>query len=347
MRVLFLPDHTDGNPYQRKLAEGLVAEGIDVSLASGYPLSTLRTILRSRPDVVHVHWIAPFLISGSLPASLLKSIVFLQATLLAKALGIDIVWTVHNILDHDRRQPRFELFARRVYARLSDAIIVHCAAAEETVVRRYGLTSREKTTVVPHGHYGSSYEDDIDRATARERLGLDPEAITFLYLGQIRPYKQVPRLVDAFGELPDEDVRLVVAGKPTDEAEARRTEVKSRDDGRITTEFGYIPDESLQVYLNAADAVVLPYRNILTSGSAILAMTFGKPVVGPRVGCLTGLLDQQDELLYDPETDSLADVLRRAADADLATLGEQNRQHVMELDWDEISSATRDIYDRS
>lgn len=347
MRVLFIPDYTDGNPYQRELADGLSADGVDVSLASGYPLSTLRGILRSRPDVIHLHWIAPFLVTESVFVSLLKSVVFVQATLAAKLLGIDIVWTVHNLLDHERRHPGLELFVRRLYARLSDGIIVHCSAAENAVVDRYRLPSDEKTFVIPHGHYDASYENTVGGDRAREELGLHPDATTFLYLGQIRPYKQVPRLVDAFSEMPQEDVRLIVAGKPTDEAEARRVRARSRADERITTEFGYIPDRSLQLYFNAADVVVLPFRNVLTSGSTILGMTFEKPIVGPRVGCLPELLEGQRELLYEPETGSLVDAMERATEADLDAIGERNRRRVMEFEWNDISAATRRVYERS
>ena len=47
----------------------------------------------------------------------------------------------------------------------------------------------------------------------------------------------------------------------------------------------YIPDAELQVWLRAADVVVLPFRDILTSGSAILALSFGRAVVAPALGC--------------------------------------------------------------
>jgi len=343
MRVLFFP-HMDGNPYQRNLVSGLSKAGVDVSLASGYPLSTLETLLKSRPDVIHVHWIAPYLVNERLSISLVKSVVFIQATVVAKLLGMDVVWTVHNMLDHERRQPELELKVRRIYARMVDKIIVHCSAAQTSAVERYNLPSAEKTVVVPHGHYDDSYENTISQRRARDRLNLDHDPTTFLYLGRIRPYKQVPRLVEQFAEMPETDIRLVVAGNPTTQTEVRKMESTCRDDDRITTRFEFIPDEQMQVYLNAADAIVLPYRDVLTSGSAILGMTFGKPVVGPRVGCLPELLDGQPELLYDPDVDSLADSMRRAMTADLDAIGEQNRKQILEFGWKDIGSATADVY---
>jgi beta-1,4-mannosyltransferase len=41
--------------------------------------------------------------------------------------------------------------------------------------------------------------------------------------------------------------------------------------------------------LRAADLVVLPYREILNSGSAILALSFARPVLVPAQGAMTEL----------------------------------------------------------
>ena len=43
------------------------------------------------------------------------------------------------------------------------------------------------------------------------------------------------------------------------------------------------------MYLPATDLVVLPYRDILNSGSAVLALSFDRPVLVPRRGSLGDL----------------------------------------------------------
>ncbi len=67
----------------------------------------------------------------------------------------------------------------------------------------------------------------------------------------------------------------------------------------MTLALETIPDDQMQVYLRAADAVVLPYRDVLSSGSAILAMTFGQPVIAPAIGCLPESLGSEGTILYD------------------------------------------------
>jgi glycosyltransferase involved in cell wall biosynthesis len=346
MDVLFLPDFTDGNPYQRLLAKTVSRDDVTVSLASGYPLSTVLTALRTRPDVVHVHWVAPFLTAERRSVGVAKATTFLLAALLTKAVGIDLVWTVHNLLDHERRHPGLELSARRVFARLVDGIIVHCRAGEREVVEQYAVSSAEAVSVVPHGHYGNVYENTIDWEQARAELGVETDGPVFLYFGQIREYKRVPALVDAFRSTAGADARLLVAGKPVDDSSVRLVKSKAAGDSRITTELSFVPDDAVQLYFNAADAAVLPHEDVLTSGSAILAMSFGNPVIAPAVGCLPELLREQDSLLYDPESEDLGDALSRASSTNLADIGDRNYRRVMTFDWDGIAERTRRVYRR-
>lgn len=46
-------------------------------------------------------------------------------------------------------------------------------------------------------------------------------------------------------------------------------------------EAGFVPPERAALLFAAADALVLSYRAFYTSGTAMLALTFGTPVLGP------------------------------------------------------------------
>jgi glycosyltransferase involved in cell wall biosynthesis len=153
-------------------------------------------------------------------------------------------------------------------------------------------------------------------------------------------------LVEAFDEVEDSDARLLVVGKPTDEREAERIERLASGRSRVQTEFRFVPENEVQTYLNAADALVLPYQSILTSGTAVLGMSFGTPVVGPATGCIPEYLDEQLELLYDPERETVADAMGRATTADLADIGERNRAKAMTFRWDDIAQTTSAVYEQ-
>ena len=66
--------------------------------------------------------------------------------------------------------------------------------------------------------------------------------------------------------------------------------------------------------LAAADVVVLPFRRVSTSGSALLALCHGRPLIVPD---LPGLADLpgQAVLRYDGSRPGLAAALTRLADA--------------------------------
>jgi beta-1,4-mannosyltransferase len=53
-----------------------------------------------------------------------------------------------------------------------------------------------------------------------------------------------------------------------------------------------IPEDEMQLFLNAADLVVLPYRDVLNSGAALLALSFNTPVLTPDAGALPELREQ-------------------------------------------------------
>ncbi|MDY7008651.1 MAG: hypothetical protein SWX82_33215 [Cyanobacteriota bacterium] len=51
------------------------------------------------------------------------------------------------------------------------------------------------------------------------------------------------------------------------------------NDSRIKLKFGFVPDKKLQEYFRAANFVVLPFKDILNSGNALLALSFDCPVL--------------------------------------------------------------------
>ena len=137
--------------------------------------------------------------------------------------------------------------------------------------------------------------------------------MTFLFLGEVRYYKGVLELIDAFQLLDSENVQLIIAGRPYNNKIV--DEIKTRINGRkhIHAILKFIPDDELQIYINASDIMVYPYRDIFTSGGILLAMSFGKPIIAPCIGCITDTLDNDGSFLYDPEQqDGLLRAMRKA-----------------------------------
>ena len=352
MRIIILPTAGKANPYQVELARALESCGAMVVVTDAKGRFPLLRAVRAwhKPNIIHLHWTHSFIVANTRMKTIAKGIRFLVELALLKAKRIKVIWTVHNLLEHEKRHPFLELFFTRLAVRLYDHIIVHCCSAREAVMKTYHLPHwfRNKITVIPHPNYIGSYENSISQAEARQRLGLAEKEIVFLYIGQIRPYKGVPYLLDVFLKFNVPRVRLVVAGKPSSNQLQREIERKAKQDPRVLLRLEFIPAEELQVYLNAADVVVLPYKDILTSGAAVLAMSFGKPVIAPKLGCVAELIEEGvGGFLYDPEDeDGLLDAMRKAITANLRALGEYNLQKARELDWLRAAKATLEVYQR-
>src|SRR3546814_12030359 len=72
--------------------------------------------------------------------------------------------------------------------------------------------------------------------------------------------------------------------------------------GNIHLQLEYLSDAEIERITDEADAVVLPYRDIVNSGSALLALSRFRPVIAPRLGSLIELQGQVGEdwlWLYD------------------------------------------------
>lgn len=350
MNVLFMPAIGAGNPYQDQLAAGLAVHGVQVRMARGFrqPLPLLQAAMlgRPRPDVLHLHWTHPYLYWSRNRgfSNLLARRLIAQLRLLRRS-GMRIVWTLHNIGAHDRDDPR-ELRVARHIAGLADTLIAHCQAARYEAIEALQLPAerRDRLVVVPHGHYVDAYPSEMSREEARRSFGFGSAEKVYLMFGRLRRYKGSDELLEAFQKLDDPNARLLLAGRPyTPEVRAELEAMAARDP-RVIARLEFIPDAEIQRYMRAADVAVLPFRDVLTSGSVVLAMSFGLPVIGPSLGCLPETLGPDGRLLYDPAApDGLEGSLRVALTADLAQIGASNRAQMDGLDWPTVARRTIEL----
>ncbi|MBI1737078.1 MAG: glycosyltransferase [Candidatus Rokubacteria bacterium] len=344
--MLHFPDWRGG--YQGLLAEWLADVGVDVAFADyvGALLPLVRNLRRHRCEILHLHWIAE--VSGADERNplkyVLKQLVFRLDVILASLLTRGrIVWTVHNLTSHENRHPRGDLAARRFLARRAASLIAHSPSARALISRTYG-TPPERILLVPHGHYLDRYENAVGRRESRRRLGLDDDAFVFLFFGSLRPYKGVEDLVAAFERRPEPHARLVIAGPASD---ARYLEtIRARASAeRVLLRPGFVDDKDVQVFFNAADVVVLPFRDVLTSASVILAMSFARMVVAPRLGCIPDYVHPDGGILYDPQAPgALAAALARAVETDAIACGRRNLERVREFEWSDAAARTARLY---
>lgn len=354
MRALLVsPYGTKVNPYIGLLRDGLAAAGATV--ADTRLLTPAHLIGPDRPDVIHLHWIEGY-DRGAAPQSLALArlarlgpardllrwrqlAALLDALARFQAAGGRVVYTAHNLDPHEASAWPERRALRRIL-RAADLVHAHDAATAAELAARFGR--RAGVAVIPHGHYLSAYPNAIGRAEARERLNLPEDAFVYACLGLLRPYKGLEELIPAFRGLTEDRARLLIAGKAHDARYAEHLAGLIRGDTRIRFEPRFIPGDELQAYFNAADMAALPYRQITTSGAAMMAFSFGAPVLAPAIGAFPDLITPERGLLYG--AGGLSAALTAAQGRDWAAARQPILDWVKQFDWADIGRALLNAY---
>lgn len=335
------------NPYQACLAAGLSPLGCKVFPAKDFTLFPLvANFLRvGRFDLVHLHWLESLLLSKSRFKSLLRFIAFYFEVKLLRLLGVRFVFTVHNLQEHEQRHPELFLWYCRRLVPLFDALIVHSQYAKTKVVESYSRKKEALVEVIPHGNYCGVYPDDISREAARRELGLAATDRVFLFFGAIRDYKGVPELISSFRSMSRTNVKLLIAGRVRGKEAQARLQAQLVNCKDILAFLNQVPDEQIQVFFRAADVVVLPFRHIFTSGSVLLAMSFGKAVVVPQLDSLAEIISKDGFCVYSAEDpQGLRHALNEVLERPLDEMGRANYVRAKQFDWEHISAKTMELF---
>ncbi len=340
MRVLASPALINrwSNPYNWLLNTHLEREGVAVSGAAPW------RVLRGQADVWHVHWPDYVFNQTSAARVALGTRVFLHMAREARRQGMRLVWTVHNLRAHDGQHAALEDQFWREFLPLVDGFIHFSEAGREAAFSRFPDIADRPSWVIPHGHYRTEYVTPLDRDAARAKLSLPLHAPVVLYSGRIRPYKNVPALLKAFAGVADPAARCVVTGAPASGDLRRDIELMARRDARVQLDLRHLKRSELATALRASDLVVLPYREILNSGSALLALSLDRPVLVPRRGALAELAAQVGNAwvrCYDGELTGgeLSDAMEWARHTPRST-----RAPLAPFAWPAIARAHRELY---
>jgi glycosyltransferase involved in cell wall biosynthesis len=262
VRVLqsFPTPRTTTNPYIVMLARSLeTVPGVRVLTFSW------RRALWERYDVVHVHW-PEILTAGSSPLRtavrrVLFAIVLLRWTLSATP----VVRTWHNLRPQEGGGRLRDLLLRWTDRLTTLGVRLN----DETPV-----PPGNRAVTIPHGHYR-------DWFAGQARVQPVPGQLAFV--GLIRPYKDVPGLIRAFGATAAAvpGARLTIAGRPSSDALADTVRRAAEADPRVTVRLDFLEDADLVATVTGAQLVVLPYAEMHNSGAALMALSLDRPVLVP------------------------------------------------------------------
>jgi len=330
------------NPYQSLMLQGLNTDS-SIQAKNGVKsrfFGIFKTVKHSSPDYLHFDWITSYYERRRLWMTLvLLPLFYAQVLYVRYFTSTKIVWTLHNIDPHNANHLWLHRWVRRFFGRQCAWIRVF---SDDSVGRACTALNQSpaKFKVIPEGPYTAVYPNDLTQQVARKKLNLAESQRVLLSLGYIKPYKGIENLIKTYAKLKPINTSLVIAGNCLDIAYKHQLEalLLAHPEVDIRLMASFIPPEALQVYFNAADAVVLPFDKVENSGSAIMAMGFKKAILAPKMGVLKKRLVQQNFLLYNSLEEGLNTIF--AIDKnELEHIGQKNYASLQQHRWEDFALA--------
>lgn len=277
MRVIFNPSENKENKYIDTLVSALEHAGYEVVPLDGL-LSSWQYFQSIR--LVHLNWFEN--LDDSSQIATLRSFLRKLVALIAIRLGRKkLVWTMHNRLSHEKKSGRWSNVLASLLIFWADAIVIHSEESRELLKGRSEALDR-KIVHIPHPDFSGVYGPV--RPTER-RLAEDP--IQLLFLGAVKPYKNIELLIHLAQRFAH-SIDLSIHGQAN--SPEYQAEILKLGAGisNLHLKLGFVPDEELPELLSKADLLILPYdlESSLNSGTAILAFSYQKSVICPKIGTI-------------------------------------------------------------
>jgi glycosyltransferase involved in cell wall biosynthesis len=291
-------------------------------------------MLRGRPDLVYERY-ALFGVAGRLASGLFQVPFVLEVN-------------APLSLEMSREQPlAFHRVAQRIETwlcrRATRTIVVSRAMAR--ILEDQGAPP-ERLWVMPNGVDREVFRADVDGGSVRRELGLlDHFVIGFV--GWVRSWHGVDRLIEAAAELGEEVPELIVLvvgdGPARPDLEALASGLGIGDRVRFT---GALPQSRIPEHIAAMDVAVQPDVTEYASPIKLFEyLAMGRAVVAPRKENIAEIVSEDEHaLLFEPgNTSDLARSLRRLhADPGLrCRLGEHGARLIDEREYSWLGNARR------
>lgn len=270
--------------------------------------------------VFHQHWLKEIYIHEKSIDDGFKAIdKHISHLKVLKCLGFKVIWTIHNIYDHDLidYQKMLCVYALEEMYLISDIIHIHNYNTITELEKVINIkVDSKRFFVLEHPLYDNFLKDNFSRLPPelnRKTLGKFNKII--LIAGRIKPYKGVDDFINAIKlNLKDFlklNIHIIIAGENTDGALIKEiSDLLDEYPNLLTVIPRVVDDEEMVGILKISNLMVLPYKAILTSGSFYSAVTFKLPVLAPQRGMFTEVITHNENgFLYNGTVKDLSDKL--------------------------------------
>ena len=275
----------------------------------GYDIVALKKMGNKDCKVLILNWYE----DSPYPINSYKNILMLIKRILrivyAHAIGKKVVYVMHNRQSHDKRM--VSRLLQKFLVNNADIIQIHSKATEKYVEEK----NKNKLFYIPHPNYIGCYPSRTNLYT-RQGLGLRDDRPILLFVGAIKPYKNIELLINVAKQYPT--IQFLIAGKPSNNQYKDKLLDSVNGIENINMVFKFIPDDELTSLLKISDAIVLPYdiSSSLNSGTVYLAFSNKKTVIAPLIATLEDISEYEFFFGYnystqDEHEEKLEEVLRK------------------------------------
>jgi glycosyltransferase involved in cell wall biosynthesis len=233
-------------------------------------------------------------------------------------------------------------------ARRSDCILTVSEASKRDILHLFNVPP-EKIVVVYNAidsHFAvTPSEDAVSRV--RERYQLDHKFV--LYVGNIKPHKNLVRLIEAFHQLRQgelADLKLLIIGDQISKLPSLRRAVHRHKLHKQVRFLGYVADDQLAILYRLASVFVFPSLYEGFGLPPLEAMASGTPVVASNVSSLPEVVGDAAVLVNPYDVDAIVDGLRRVL-TDPALAADMSRKGIeraREFSWERSVAKTWAVY---
>lgn len=230
--------------------------------------------------------------------------------------------------------------------RRAKRIITISESSRQDVHRFFGVPLSQIDVVVPGVDAIYRPLPEAEVAAFRAKRGLERFV---LHVGTLQPRKNIPLLIEAFAQLDDPDLKLVlVGGKGWLFNEIfRQVQVLGLGDRVIFT--GYVADEALPLWYNAAELLVFPSLYEGFGLPVVEAMACGTPVIAANSSSIPEAVGEAGLLFSPNDEQSLAKQMTAVLNnPDLQDkLRQQGLHHAQAFSWKRAGRETAVVYRRA
>ena len=211
--------------------------------------------------------------------------------------------------------------------------------------------SQSRITLIPAGVDTERFKPPVDKLKIKRELGLDPHKFTLFTVRRLVPRMGLEELIHAMKILVEHfgGIHLIIGGRGILESQLKRLAGSLRLREYITF-IGYIDEEKLPLYYQAADVFVLPTKGLEGFGLVTIeALACGTPVLATPVGANLETVGTFDKnlLFTGADTESMAKRILKFISSHKTNngLSEKYRKFAMQnYSWNKIVGRYEEVY---